>query len=257
MCNTHQNQLPGLTLAGRSPLKACVAWCIVLLAGFAMQAQADSPTEAAVAPVPIVRSADGRRIDDLNIRARDVQVLFVDLQPELTDGSRSIQPQALAANAAVLARVAHLVDVPVTFSIVPMAGKPGRHIPELAQYAGEKNTFPRVVAGTFMEPPLVSALAAQRRKVLIVSGYATEVAVLQTALGALKAGYTVYVPVDAIGSRSSRTESAALREMELAGAIPTSVLALAAQLAPDFFTQARLRRARHFRRPATAGVMTW
>ncbi|MBE2321133.1 isochorismatase family protein [Solirubrobacter sp. CPCC 204708] len=163
-----------------------------------------------------------------------MRVLFVDLQPELTAGSRSVPPQDLAANAAALAKVADLVGVPLTFSLVPMQGMPGKSIPELLPYISTGNTVRRVKAGTFMEPGLVAALGAHHRKILVVSGYATEVAVLQSVLGAIQAGYTVYVPVDAVGSRSGRTEGAAMRQMEMAGAVPTSVLALAAQLAPDF-----------------------
>jgi len=95
----------------------------------------------------------------------------------------------------------------------------------IIHYASAKNTVPRVKAGMFMGPRLVSALAFHNRKTLVIAGFATEVAVLQTALDARKAGYTVYVAVDATGSRSGRTEHAAMQQMEMAGAIPTSVLA--------------------------------
>jgi nicotinamidase-related amidase len=221
---------------GRHPLlRTCTVFLgMLLVASVAAHAQIVSPAADGSLRIPVSGPVQERRVHEFNLSAQDVQILFVDLQPELTSGSRSNPPQALAANAAVLAKVARLVNVPVTFSIVPVRGEPGRHIPELSDYARKENTFHRVMAGTFMEQPLVSALAAQQRKVLVVSGYATEVAVLQTALGALKAGYTVYIAVDATGSPSSRTETAALRQMELAGAIPSSVLALAAQLAPDF-----------------------
>ncbi|CAM3835322.1 isochorismatase family protein [Rouxiella silvae] len=179
-------------------------------------------------PAPIVNS------DNHILNARDVQIIFVDLQPELIKGSQTVKPEALAGNAAILAKVASLTHVPVTFSIVPVQGEAGHNIPELSQYATVNNTVPRVMAGTFMEPRLVSALASHHRKTLVISGFATEVAVLQTALDARKAGYTVYVAMDATGSRSGRTESAAMQQMEMAGAIPTSVLAVAAQLAPNF-----------------------
>lgn len=190
-----------------------------------------------------VRAADedisGRQTHVLNsgnkiLDARDVQILFVDLQPELIRSSRTVKPDALTANATVLAQVARLTHVPVTFSIVPVQGKPGRNIPALTPYASPDNTVQRVMAGTFMEPQLVNTLEAHKRNTLVIAGYSTEVAVLQTALGALEAGYTVYVATDAIGSQSKRTDDAALRQMEMAGAIPGSVLAIAAQLAPDF-----------------------
>ena len=191
---------------------------------------AAADTQASAQPVLAARNQS-------LLNAQETQVLFVDLQPELIRDSRTVKASSLSANAAVLAQVAKLTHVPVAFSIVPVKGQPGHHLPALADYATANNTVQRVMAGTFMEPRLVSLLASRQRKTLIVAGYATEVAVLQTALGALKAGYTVYVVTDVCGSRSARTEEAALRQMEMAGAIPASVLAIAAQLAPDFSQQ--------------------
>lgn len=169
-----------------------------------------------------------------SVALRDVQILFVDLQQALTKGSQTIPPQALAVNAAVLAKIGKLLKIPMTFSVVPVAGQPGVLIPELLPFATEQNTFHRIPAGSFSDQAMVSTLANHSRKTLIIAGYATEVAVLQSALGALAAGYRTQVPVDVTGSASSRTEAAAMRQMELAGAIPTSVISLAAFLAPNF-----------------------
>jgi nicotinamidase-related amidase len=176
----------------------------------------------------------GHLAADFEVNPQDVQILFVDMQHELTKASKSNAPAALAANATVLAEVARLLGLPMIYSLVPVAGNAGRLMNELQPYSNEKNTFDRILAGSFTDHSMVAALAQHRRKTLVVSGYATEVAVLQTALAARKAGYRVFIPVDAVGSPSARTESAVLRQMELAGAVPTSVMSLAAQLAPDF-----------------------
>jgi hypothetical protein len=48
------------------------------------------------------------------------------------------------------------------------------------------------------------------------------------------AGYRAYVPVDACGGLSSRTEDAAFREIEAAGGVTTSVIKLVTAPAPDF-----------------------
>lgn len=164
----------------------------------------------------------------------DMKVLFADLQPTLVTGSRSVTPAALASGARVLAHIARLANVPTTFSVVQADGKPGVLIPELLPYANQDAVFHRLEASTFADPELTRMLASHRRKVLVVSGFATEVAVLESALGAIDAGYTVHVPVDAIGGRSFRTEAAALRQMEIAGAVPTSIASLAAMFTPVF-----------------------
>ena len=47
----------------------------------------------------------------------------------------------------------------------------------------------------------------------------------------------MYVPVDACGGISERTEAAALRQIEAVGGITTSTVTLATALAPDFSTE--------------------
>ena len=59
---------------------------------------------------------------------------------------------------------------------------------------------------------------------------------LHAALDARKHGYLVLIPVDVCGGMSERTEQAALRQVEAAGAITTSVVSIATKLAPDFTT---------------------
>ncbi len=60
---------------------------------------------------------------------------------------------------------------------------------------------------------------------------------MHAVLDALKSGYQVLVPVDACGGMSERTEQAAFRQVEAAGAITTSVVSIATRLSPDFTTE--------------------
>lgn len=86
-----------------------------------------------------------------------------------------------------------------------------------------------------MDEQTVRTLSAQGRRTLVIAGFTAEVVVLQAALDAIAAGYVVYYVVDAVGSRSERTEAAAFRQIELAGGQPCSVMSLSTRLAPDFF----------------------
>lgn len=172
----------------------------------------------------------GTRIDPAT-----VQVLFADLQGSLVASSRTAPPDALGLSAGVLAKVATILKLPTLFSIVPEGKARPTLIPELRPYANSSNTILRTLAGPFMDAPTTAALARTGRKTLVVAGYAAEVVVLQAVLDAITAGYTVHYVVDAIGSKSARTEDAAFREMERAGALPTSVLSMTTRLTPDFF----------------------
>ena len=67
---------------------------------------------------------------------------------------------------------------------------------------------------------------------------------LRAALSALESDYRVQVPVDACGGLSARTEDAALRQIEAAGGVTTSVVslmtAMAYSLPPDQSTATRV-----------------
>ncbi len=81
-------------------------------------------------------------------------------------------------------------------------------------------------------------LEAAGRKLLLLSGVASEIVVQRTALDAIAAGYDVLVAVDACGGIDARTEDAAWRRMTAAGGATTSAITFAAELAGDFTTEA-------------------
>ena len=76
-------------------------------------------------------------------------------------------------------------------------------------------------------------LVAHNRRVVAIGGVSSEVAVLQSVLGARRLGYSVHVLVDVCGSLSERTEQAAFRQMEQAGATLSSVPSFLTGLTPD------------------------
>jgi hypothetical protein len=168
------------------------------------------------------------------VNTQDVQILFADLQPDLISGSSTVAPDQLAHAAGVLANVGQLLRLPMTFSVTSHDGKKAETVPELTEFASEANTFWRGEAGPFLDPATVSALDSNGRRTLVIAGFASEVVVLHAALDALEAGYTVQLPLDVVGSLSERTENAAIRQIERAGGITTSLWSLVSRLEPDF-----------------------
>jgi hypothetical protein len=168
------------------------------------------------------------------MKTEDVQILFADLQPRLVAGSQTVAPDRLSLAASVLAKVAGILHLPVTFSVTSHGGEPADLIPELAEFATQEATFWRGPAGPFLDPATAAALKGTGRKTLVISGFASEVVVLHAALDAIGAGYSVQLPLDAVGGMSERTESAALRQIERAGGVATSVWSLISRLEPDF-----------------------
>ncbi len=169
------------------------------------------------------------------LTAQSAQMLLCDLQEGIVARSKTTGKEALAQSTGVLLELAKLFGLPVTMSVVPEGEKAPKLIPELRDsgFAQEKL---RASASPFTDTATVSTLAQSGRKLLILAGVVTEVVVLHAALDARLQGYEVLIPVDACGGLSDRTENAAFRQAEAAGAVTTSVVSIATKLTPDFTT---------------------
>jgi hypothetical protein len=178
--------------------------------------------------------AAGQRKGEGGMNIEDVQILFADLQPPIIARSKTNPFRSIMASAAVLADIGSILRIPMLFSVVPDSGKAPELIPELAGHAHAANTLPRTSANPMLDPATVTALARNERETVLIAGFATEVVVVHAALGAIERGYKVAVPVDVCSGMSERTEAAAVRQIEAAGGITSSVVWLATALTPEF-----------------------
>jgi hypothetical protein len=167
--------------------------------------------------------------------ARDnAMVLFLDLQEEIVKNSMTLPRERLQRTAGALARLAALHELPFLLSAVPPGGA---YLASVLDPLGNPEPRPRKQTTAFADDGLVAAIRASGRKVLILSGVATEIVVQRTALDAIAAGYEVFVAVDACGGIDPRTEDAAWRRIVSAGGVTTSVTTFAAELTGDFTTK--------------------
>jgi nicotinamidase-related amidase len=169
------------------------------------------------------------------INAQDAVILFADLQLGIIELTQTNPIDRLKKGVLALARLAKLLDMPAIVSgIGGENGSPAKVIPQIAEGLGALPTHHRTTCDSFLNEEIQSAIRATGRKTLLISGVATELAVLLPALTASDQGYRVYVVLDACGGISERTEQAALLRMAKAGATTVSVMTLAGELAGDF-----------------------
>ncbi len=96
----------------------------------------------------------------------------------------------------------------------------GPTVPELAGRLGEIPT--KMAFSCAGCEPFIARLQALGASKVLVTGIEAHVCVQQTVLDLLAAGYRVYVPVDAVGSRYQIDSETALRRMESSGATLTT-----------------------------------
>jgi nicotinamidase-related amidase len=137
-------------------------------------------------------------------------LLVIDLQQRLMpaiDGAA-----AVVANTRRLLDAAALLEVPVLGTEQNPAGL-GPTVESLA------SGLPVVAKMSFdacAVPGFLEHLPRERRQ-LVIAGCEAHVCVLQTALGLLARGYSVFVVADAVGSRRAESKAAAVARMQRHG----------------------------------------
>jgi nicotinamidase-related amidase len=163
------------------------------------------------------------------LRAESSVLVVIDVQDKLL--AKIPAAAALVRNAGFLLDVAKLLGVPARTTeqypkgLGPTTAELARRLP---QPLSAKTAFSCCGAGTFLEE-----LEVLRRPSVVLVGMETHVCVAQTALDLLHAGLHVFLPADALAARSAIDHDAALRRLEQAGAVPTTVEAVAFEWVAD------------------------
>lgn len=171
---------------------------------------------------------------DPKLSPHDAVVIFADLQGGIVDLPLTVPRSKLARAAGALARLAELFDIP-TFALT-LPKRDGGHagvIPEITTHRSRVRHIRRSRPDSFENVEFARAIEDTGRRTLLVCGIATEIVVHWLVLSGLANGYRVHVVVDACGGLGVRSEEAALRRFEAAGAVMTSVYTLCGEFAGD------------------------
>ena len=165
-------------------------------------------------------------------------VLFADLQAGIIERAGTNAIPRLKRTVHALAKLASLFSIPVVVTAAPVSDGAPLITPEIGAALGDLPVHIRATTDAFTHASSREAIEKTGRRILLVTGVATEIIVQHSALSAAACGFSVQVVVDACGGLSERTEAAAFQRLAQAGVIMTSVASIAGQLAGDF-TQSR------------------
>jgi nicotinamidase-related amidase len=153
------------------------------------------------------------------LEAAETAVLVVDMQEKLLPKIRGAE--AITRNAAFLLDAAKLLDV----HLVATEQYPKGLGPTVAEIS--KRLPAKRPEKTGFSCACVKGLTDELRKLdkfrVVLIGIETHVCVLNTALDLIADDFWVYLPVDALGSRYALDHETAIRRMEAAGAVLTTV----------------------------------
>ena len=168
------------------------------------------------------------------LRAENVQVVFLEMQPQIIASSNTVPAAVLRRSAAVVTRLADALEIPIVASIVPLSEAMPELIPELAA----NSPLCRRSMSLFGDEAARNRLANIGRKVIALAGVSAEIALLRTALDARHAGFDVHLLTDCCGGLSSRGEEGALQQMMSAGVVRSSISSFFSSLVDDLSSEA-------------------
>lgn len=169
------------------------------------------------------------------LRREDTVLLVVDLQEKFLPVVHEFD--RVQKNASLLLRVAKQLQMPIIFT-EQYPEKLGRTRPELLEIAPEAPVIPKLLFSACTERTL-QAIEQSGRKTVLVCGIEAHICMLQTTLDLRERGYHVFVPRDAISSRTPQNVEAGWQRMMQAGVLSTSAESATYELlveagTPDF-----------------------
>ena len=165
------------------------------------------------------------------INPADTAMLLLDHQSGLFQVVKDIEVAQLRANAAMLARLATLMKLPVITTASEPKGPNGPIMPEIQAAAPHAIYVPRRGEVNAWDNALfVKTVRETGRKTLIIAGVWTSVCVMFPALDAKADGYNVYTVIDASGDPSEMASRTTVARFIQAGVVPTSANAVLCEL---------------------------
>lgn len=168
---------------------------------------------------------------DALMRLDDVVMLLLDHQSGLFEVVKDIPVAELRANTAMLAKLAHQLNIPlITTASIP-EGPNGPLMPEIHQYAPHAvHISRRGEVNAWDNDLFVKEVRKSGRKTLIMAGVWTSVCVMFPALDATAAGFKVYAVIDASGDPSEMSSRTTVARFIQAGVVPISANAVLCEL---------------------------
>ena len=164
-------------------------------------------------------------------------MLLIDHQLGTMGWTHSHDINLVKANALKLAKIARALNLPVVLTSSMEDQVQGPLMPELSEI------LPEAFARRIKRPGIVNAMhhegfnqavKGMGRRKLFVAGITTEICVVFPVLQMLDEGYEVQVSADASASWSKYGDDLALRRIEKAGAMNTTVDQIISELAIDW-----------------------
>lgn len=168
------------------------------------------------------------------LTAKNCALALIDYQPAMYFGVESHDRLSIIHHATVLAKSAKLFKIPTVLSTVAQDSFSGELAPELTSVFPGQKVIDRTSINAWLNKDFREAVAATKRKKIVLAGLWTEACILFPTLNLLKEGYEVYISTDACGDVSLEAHQRSVERLIQAGAVPITSLQFLFELQQDW-----------------------
>lgn len=169
----------------------------------------------------------------LKLTPQNSVLVLIDHLTGFLPGLKSLNESTYKDNVTALTKLGSIFELPMIV-LSDEGSFRGHFFSEIAEYLVHGQHIELHTPSAWHEDAFVKALQQFNRPKVIMAGISIDNCLMQTALDVLRAGYEVYVVVDASGTKSQLVETAAMLRLTQAGAVMTNWVLIASELLDDW-----------------------
>ncbi|MBB4857799.1 nicotinamidase-related amidase [Novosphingobium chloroacetimidivorans] len=161
-------------------------------------------------------------------------LVLIDFQSQMAFATKSIAPELLRNNAALVSQAAAGFKVPTILTTVAEKSFSGPMFDEIVEAFGGQAMLDRTSMNTWEDEGVIQEVNRIGQERIVFAGLWTSVCIVGPVLSAIEQGFEAYVITDASGDISTEAHERAVERMIQAGARPITSLQYLLELQRDW-----------------------
>jgi len=168
------------------------------------------------------------------ISTTDHTLVLIDFQSQMAFATKSIAPELLRNNAALISRAAKSFNVPTILTTVAAESFSGPMFSEVTEAFPGKPLLDRTSMNTWEDAAVIEEVNRIGKERLVFAGLWTSVCIVGPVASAIDQGFDVYFIADACGDVSEEAHARAVQRMIQLGATPMTSVQYLLELQRDW-----------------------
>ena len=161
-------------------------------------------------------------------------LVLIDFQPQMAFATKSIAPELLRNNAALVANGGAGFNVPTILTTVAAESFSGAMFDEITEAFPGQQLLDRTSMNSWEDAGVIEAVNRIGKDRIVFAGLWTSVCIVGPVLSAIEQGFEAFVITDASGDISTEAHERAVERMIQAGATPITSLQYVLELQRDW-----------------------